>query len=429
MSSGPAGQVRWRLHVLASPDPQRAGQVLPLGPGPAQIGRSSALVFDDRLLSRQHLSLWPGPSLVRLEDNQSRNGTFCAGQRVAQGALGHGAVLRFGATVAVLEADLGRAAHFATATRNVPGHSELARLVRSELEMAPKSPLPVLIAGETGTGKEHAAAEIHRASGRRGALVRLNVAAVPQHLFESELFGHVAGAFTGATAARLGRIREAQGGTLVLDEIGELPLDLQPKLLRVLEEGRVRPVGGQSDLPVDVRFLASTNADLEALVRKHLFRRDLAARLCGHVVHLPTLQSRTCDLVELADAVAPLPAGSWRDRLRAEALEALLLERWPDNLRSLRAVLFRAAALAGHGLVEVGHLSLARPLAMPSVAAAWTAEQNRPSPEQLRAWLAQHRGNIDAIARATGRHRRQVYRWLEYAGIDGAEVERARQVR
>ena len=296
----------------------------------------------------------------------SRNGTFHAGHRIASAIASHGAVLRWGKTVAVLEADLKRAGEFATPTADVPGRSELARMVRGNLALAADTALPVLLIGETGAGKEHAALDLHRRMGRRGPFVRLNVAAVPSNLVESELFGHVAGAFTGAGAARLGRVREAQGGTLVLDEIGELPSDMQPKLLRLLEEPRVRPVGGGSDVAVDVRFVASTNADLGGLVRSGRFRRDLYARLRGSEVHLPRLAERRADLLELADVGVTHPDGPWRTRLTPQAAERLLLHGWPDNLR-------------------------------------------------------EHDGNVSAIARRVGRHRRQVYRWLAYAGVKGGE--------
>ena len=431
----------WRLHFLASPDRALAGTCHVLGAGATTLGREGAIAIDDAILSRIHLVLSVAGGRVHLEDCGSRNGCFQGGRRIHEAWPGHGAVLRFGRTVAVLEADLGRSLDFATPTADVPGHSELARMVRAELELAARSRLPVLLIGETGTGKEHAALEVHRRSGRRGPLVRFNVAAVPHHLFESELFGHVAGAFTGASAARPGRVREAHGGTLVLDEIGELPEAMQTKLLRMVEENTVRPVGGNADLKVDVHFLASTNADLQARVRTGSFRRDLLARLRGSEVHLPRLAERLPDLLDLAEVVAQtaepshpaqrMAAGpSWRERLTPDALELLLLHAWPDNLRDLRSVLLRAQLLAGTGPVAAHHLPeglrARSPTPEPDPAHALTPAQ-RPSAVQLHAWLAEHGGNIDAIARRVGRHRRQVYRWLQYAGLGQPDIEASRQ--
>lgn len=425
---GSSADLQWRLHVMATPDRARVRTSLCLQEGRTELGREGCIAIEDSLLSRRHLSLTLAGGRVRVEDCGSRNGTFQAGRRIQEAWLGHGAVLRFGSTIMVLEADLGRAVEFADPTDDVPGRSELARMLRAELDLAGRSRLPALLIGETGSGKEHAALEMHRRGGRPGPFVRFNVAAVSEPLFESELFGHVAGAFTGASAARLGRIREAAGGTLVLDEIGELPEAMQPKLLRLLEEGVVRPVGGHSDLRVDVRFVASTNANLDSLVRDGRFRRDLLARLRGSEVLLPRLADRPTDVLDLADAVAPEPGRPWRERLTAEATELLLLHPWPDNLRALRAALVRANLLAGHGLVGREHLPDAlRALRQPAPEPSAAPPGNRPSAPQLRVWLDEHGGNVDAIARKVGRHRRQIYRWLQYAGLGQPELDASRQ--
>ncbi|MBM4343320.1 MAG: sigma 54-interacting transcriptional regulator [Deltaproteobacteria bacterium] len=421
----------WRLHVVKCPDPAHAGRVVRMPMAPWTVGRKAAgLQLDDPALSRDQLLVHPDLSGVWLRDLDSRNGTWAGGQPVRQARLGDGAVVRLGGTVLVLEADAGTALQYADPTPNLPGRTERARLTRFDVALAAEQPLHVLLVGETGTGKEHAAAEIHRLSRRTGPIVRMNVAAVPSELFESELFGHVAGAFTGATAARMGRVREANHGTLVLDEIGDLPAHLQPKLLRVLEENLVRPVGGSADLRVDVRFVASTNADLETLVREGRFRRDLLARLRSNTVHLTPLRDRRADVLEFADVVLPLvdgrPPKMWADRLTTEAAEAVLLHNWLDNLRSLRGALSRARALAGRDPVGLEHLpdDLIRKVAVARPEATLTpTEARRPPPAHLRDALRRHHGRVEALAHEFGVHRRQVYRWLTYAGIGADEIE------
>ncbi len=425
------GGVLWRLHLVKCPDRAHAGRTVTLPMAPWTVGRKAAgLQLDDPALSRDHVQVHADPGGVWLRDLDSRNGTWSGGQPVKHARLGDGAVLRLGSTVAVLEADSGTAMAHANPTPNQPGKSERARLARFEVALAAAQPMHVLLVGPTGTGKEHAAAEIHLLSKRSGPLVRLNVAAIPSELFESELFGHVAGAFTGATAARTGRVREANHGTLVLDEIGELPPHLQPKLLRVLEENLVRPVGGSADLRVDVRFVASTNADLDALAQTGRFRRDLLARLRSNIVHLLPLCDRRADVLDLADAVLPLANGRrtehWAERLTAEAAEAVLLCDWPDNLRSLRGTLSRARALAGEQAVGLEHLpeEVIRKVtvARPEVTLTPT-EARRPPPAHLRDALRRHRGSMEAVAQEFSVHRRQVYRWLAYAGIGPEELQ------
>ncbi len=476
-------RVSVRLHVLTAPGHTPAVLELPLSTlvGRAPQGGLRQVAVQDPRLSRTHCELTPRPDGVEVVDFDSSNGTWVDGLRVERALARHNSVLRVGDVVTVVEVDQGRHVDQAASTADVPGASESARVIRGELRLAARTGLPVLVVGETGTGKERAAQLLHDASSaadprRTGPLVRLNVAAVPESLFESEIFGHVKGAFTGASAPRAGRLVEADHGTLVLDEIGELPLPLQAKLLRALEEGRARPVGGARDRTVDVRFVATTNADLHALVRAGRFRQDLAARLRGAAVALPPLRERRADLLTLADAVWPAGA-PWSTRLSADAVEVLARHAWPDNLRELRAVLARAmtaretpeaARTASVGGGQAGssprRVALADlPVALVDAVARLTpgaaaseppapastepeppttartpperaalAEVVRPGPKPrtprpdaptLRALLATHRGNCGAVARDLGVQRRQVYRWLSYAGIDQAELD------
>jgi transcriptional regulator with GAF, ATPase, and Fis domain len=215
----------------------------------------------------------------------------------------------------------------------------------------------VLIMGETGTGKELVARAVHAASHRRDRpLVTVNCAAIPATLIESELFGHEAGAFTGATRKREGRFAMADKGTIFLDEIGELPLDLQSKLLRVLQEGEFDPVGSSSTKKVDVRVLAATNRNLETAVRKGTFREDLYYRLNVFPLRLPPLRERGDDVVRLASAFARRFAsrmGRAVEPLTGECVQRLKGYHWPGNVRELRNVIERAVITATDGRLNL----------------------------------------------------------------------------
>ena len=218
----------------------------------------------------------------------------------------------------------------------------------------------VLITGESGTGKEVLAHTLHDASARRGPFVAINCAAMPEALLESELFGHVRGAFTDARDARLGLFRAAEGGTVLLDEIGDMPLGLQPKLLRFLQERTVRPVGGKSEVPVDVRIVAATNRDLDALVAAGSFREDLYFRL--NVVHVPVppLRARRADVLPLAQRFTLQAAERMSKRvsgITVEAAEKLVAYAWPGNVRELQNCIERAVAITAHDRIVVEDLS------------------------------------------------------------------------
>jgi DNA-binding NtrC family response regulator len=222
-----------------------------------------------------------------------------------------------------------------------------------------ESALPVLVTGESGTGKELVAQFVHERSGRPGPLVAVNCAALPADLVESELFGHVKGAFTGAVADRAGRFERADGGTLFLDEVGDVPAPVQVKLLRVLQTGEVERVGDERTRRVDVRVVAATNRNLEAAMREGTFREDLYYRVAGVRVRLPPLRDRPGDVALLADHLgaryaeaAGRPAPTWTDAARA----ALAAYRWPGNVRELQNAVERAVVLAKGAPVEPRHL-------------------------------------------------------------------------
>jgi two-component system response regulator HydG len=240
------------------------------------------------------------------------------------------------------------------------GDSRAMRELRSQIGRLAQTDATVLIRGESGTGKELVARSLHAQSPRRsGALVAVNCAAVPEALLESELFGHVAGAFTGATRARKGLFLAAHGGTLFLDEVGDLPLDLQPKLLRAVESRKIRPVGGDREIDVDVRLLTATHRDLESALRDGQFREDLYYRLNVVELEVPPLRARGGDVLVLAQSFLLRYATRFEksvSTLTESAAERLLAYDWPGNVRELQNAMERAVALARHDQIVVDDL-------------------------------------------------------------------------
>jgi transcriptional regulator with GAF, ATPase, and Fis domain len=247
------------------------------------------------------------------------------------------------------------------AFRSLIGSSPAWARVLDSIRLVAATESPVLLLGETGTGKEEAARALHRLSARpRGPFVAVNCSALPAALAESELFGHEKGSFTGAQALRRGRFELADGGTLFLDEIGELPLEIQPKLLRALQEGRFERVGGERAVEVGVRLVAATHVDLERAVGEGRFREDLYYRLAVFPIRLPPLRERERDVLLLAEHFAGRlrSRAGWEGfRFEADALEELARRDWPGNVRELRNVVERAAILARGGPVSLGHLA------------------------------------------------------------------------
>ncbi len=238
----------------------------------------------------------------------------------------------------------------------------VSQAMQSVLDMISRvatTPTSVLITGESGTGKEVVARAIHERSGRRGPFVAVNCAAMPEALLESELFGHVRGAFTDAREARVGLFTEANGGTLLLDEVGDMPLGLQPKLLRVLQERKVRPIGARAEHPVDVRIIAATHRDLESRIEEGQFREDLFFRLNVVSLHLPPLRERAADLLPLAQRFLTEfsgRAGKAVKGLSAKAAEKLVSYDWPGNVRELSNCVERAVAMTRYDEIGVDDL-------------------------------------------------------------------------
>jgi len=350
--------------------------VYPIGERELVIGRGKGcdVRIDHQTMSRRHAIVARGaPPAVR--DLGSTNGTRIAG------SVRHG-----GDPVALHAGDSFQIGPFTflaicRARENVHGASgrEVLRITDPTLAGATDllrdiaaSTANVLILGETGTGKEVLASTIHELS-RRTTLVRINCAALSEGLLESELFGHEKGAFTGAAGARAGLLEAAHGGTAFLDEIGELPLALQAKLLRAVEQREVLRVGAVRPIPIDVRFVAATNRDLPADVEAGRFRRDLYFRLDGISLAIPPLRERRAWVGPLAMRFledTARAAGRPAPRLNADVLATLEAHAWPGNVRELKAVIERAVLLSRGGDVTAAHLVLSRPPPPAPVAAA-----------------------------------------------------------
>ncbi|REG51910.1 two component Fis family sigma54 specific transcriptional regulator [Paraburkholderia sp. BL6669N2] len=296
-------------------------------------------------------------------------------------------------------------------TPRLLGNSEALRDAQKQIGRAAATDSTVLITGETGTGKEVAARVLHDASRRRHApFVAINCAAIPADLLESELFGHARGAFTGAVTQRAGRIAEANGGTLFLDEIGDLPLPMQAKLLRVIQERTLTPVGSNTSVPIDVRIVAATHRDLAEEVVARTFREDLFYRLNVIPIHLPPLRDRPDDILPLAAhfliAAANL-AGPVRT-LSADAERRLLAHTWPGNVRELKNAMERVAALARGPLVTADDLAF---LTAPRAAASGIPAALLDLPlQQSIEWL--ERAAIERALQQTGGNRAEAARRL-----------------
>ena len=270
------------------------------------------------------------------------------------------------------------------ALTDIVGESRALRMILSRIEVVAPTDSTVLILGETGTGKELIAKEIHKQSRRAGKpLIRVNCASIPKELYESEFFGHVKGAFTGAFKDRVGRFEAADGGTLFLDEVGEIPLDLQSKLLRALQEKQYERVGDEKTRQVDVRIIAATNRDLKAEVAAGHFREDLYYRLNVFPLHLAPLRERSDDIAPLARhfmEVAAKEMNCPKARLTPAGIATLQNYDWPGNIRELRNVIERAVILARGGALEFD-----LPTATPRLDMAMLSEPatDRPEPEFL----------------------------------------------
>jgi DNA-binding NtrC family response regulator len=335
--------------VIKGPD---RGESVSLREKPVYFGSSPAcdLVLTDKTVSRKHLMATREGDDVILRDQGSTNGTFIQGSKFKEITVGFGAEIRLGRTVLkflpeeeVVEPKLSDSDHFGT----LVGRDMKMRRLFALLEDIAPTDATVLIEGETGTGKELIAEEIHNHSVRRnGPFAVFDCGAVPRELIESALFGHVKGSFTGAVSDRKGAFAEAHGGTIFLDEIGELAMELQPALLRALDKRAVRRVGANVYEKVDVRVIAATNRDLRDEISKKGFREDLYYRLAVIRVALPSLRERGGDIPLLVEHFVRQFSGSRHIEITPEDMARLQRHGWPGNVRELRNVIERACVLS-----------------------------------------------------------------------------------
>ncbi len=316
---------------------------------------------------------------------------------------------------------------------------EAMRRVMAQLERVAASETRVCILGETGTGKELVARTIHDRSPRAsGPFVTLNCAAVPAELIESELFGHEKGSFTGAAGRHIGKFEQADGGTIFLDEIGDMPLAMQAKLLRVLEEGEVERIGGDKPVAVNVRVLVATHRDLEARVREEKFRPDLFHRVYVFPLVLPPLRERREDIPGLVEhfAAQVVAQNGWKPiPFTADAIEALQSQNWPGNVRELRNMVERVMLLASDGAVDAATVQLALPKSAalpgsPASSSGTLAERvDWFEREVILAELKRNHHNVSLAAKALGLERSHLYKKADQLGIDLRAVRREQESR
>ena len=447
-----------RVEVVDGPDKGKfatSNDVLSIG-----TAKDNGLAIGDFTVSRYHLEVTVKPNGLAVSDLGSTNGSYI-GRAGAAGVAGAasvvriervlvqpGALIKLGGTTIRLE-DAGRR------TVKLDGRShELAGMLArspemvklfSDIERVAVTQTSVLVVGESGTGKERVAEAIHQRSPRaKGPLVTIDCGALASSLLASELFGHERGAFTGATGSYAGAFERAHGGTVFLDEIGELPLNMQPKLLRVLERKEVRRVGGTKTIEVDVRIVAATNRDLGVEVNRGRFREDLYYRLAVARVHVPALRDRKDDLQLLIEHILTTTPGGETAVIAQETIDLMMKHDWPGNVRELRNVIERAVLLAENPTDEDSLRRAPAPVqrSEPSITvtpsqtatstdaqmtvpvdvtiAFKTAKQNVISEFERRyisRLLAQHDGNISAAARAAGIDRMSIHKMLHRLGL------------
>jgi DNA-binding NtrC family response regulator len=425
------------LLYISAGTPEDLGRSLKLEHGAVVVGRDGDcdLILADKNVSRRHVRLTAGADGILVEDLGSTNGINYLGRRIERATLGPGARI----VVAETCIDLLPLADAPTVPLSVEdrygdllGASAPMRRLFSVLTQLEQSDVPVLIEGETGTGKELVARALHEHGPRADKpFVIIDCGNVSPELMESEIFGHRQGAFTGALADRVGAFEQADGGTVFLDELGELPRELQPKLLRVLETGQIKAVGATTYESVDVRVIAAAKRQLAEEVDQGRFRDDLFYRVAVVQLRLPPLRERLEDIPMLVGHLASLASGGKVTRLAPATQEYLKRQEWPGNVRELRNVVQRTLALQlaggrslpGAGFPQDGHAPSVQPEAdgesQPDPLFREARDQAILTFEQeylSRLW-AEGRGNLSAAARAAGIDRKYLRTLLRKHGF------------
>ena len=404
------------------------------------IGKSpeNDLVLNDDTVSRRHCELTKAPDGIHVRDLGSTNGTRVQGARITEAIVQPGAVLKVGEIEVAIRANANRAEVMPSDKKlfgGALGSSLAMRTIFGVLERIAATDATVLLEGETGTGKDVLARAIWTESNRAsGPFVVVDCGAVSYSLLESELFGHERGAFTGAVASRQGAFELADGGTVFLDEIGELPIDVQPKLLRVLETKEFRRVGGNKTIRSDVRVVAATKRNLQREVAAGKFREDLYFRLAVVPVTVPSLRARRDDVPMLVEHILKAAGGAETLTVSPDTMQALMAHDWPGNVRELRNVLERAVYMArATGANELSLISL--PMSSGGGEGAFHFEQGK-SYRETRAkydtefekryvkWLlGRHAGNVSAAARDAKMDRKHLHDMAKKHGLRGGEGE------
>lgn len=407
-------------------------QSLIVGPEPVVIGRDSAchLVVEGTGISSMHAEFVATSRGVRLRDLGSKNGTWVGDLRVTEATLTASTSFWIGRTEMLFEVRKAEKMELPDIEQFGPlyGTSAPMRDLFRRLQKGASTDLTVLVQGETGTGKELVAQAVHSASERReGPFVIVDCGAIAPTLAEATLFGHEAGAFTGATSTRMSPFLEANGGTIFLDELGELPLEVQPKLLRALAERRVKAVGSNTYKPFDARVIAATRRDLESAVNAGTFRSDLYFRLAQVRASVPPLRQRVEDVPGLIKHVLEQHGakGAWR-RVNRSTLERLLRYDWPGNVRELRNAVAVALALSEEGepLDIAGALGLkalkGKAIEATAVRAYHDAKRDALTHFERAYFKQLHdatNGNVAEISRRTGLQRTHVRKYLRMHGF------------
>jgi transcriptional regulator with GAF, ATPase, and Fis domain len=413
------------VEVVEGPDSGRRAEI---GGPEVTIGSAPGcdLALSDPAVSRAHLKLSVDDRGIRVVDAGSRNGTFIDGVEIRDAWAETGSVLRIGSSSLTLR-KLDEVVRVPLSPRDrfgpMIGRSVAMRRLFALLERVAVTEHTVLVEGETGTGKELVAEAIHEASRRpAGPFVVFDCSAVAPTLVESELFGHVAGAFTGALQDRTGAFELAHGGTLFLDEIGELPLDLQPKLLRVLERREVRRVGANDVRRADVRIVAATNRSLATEVERGRFREDLYYRLAVVTVTVPPLRERLDDVAMLARHFAEDLVRRHRATapLGDDVVEGFTRQSWPGNVRELRNAVVRALAIGSGGAQRDADGHAAPALATgPDLSLGLDEARDAFERAYLLAVLERSGGNVTRAAELAGTNRRYLQRAMKRFGLRG----------